>query len=315
MATSAADPEDLGTYVTDATAARTTLSTSAAGVRAYYNEVVSRFGAQYSLSHPDLWAKLDTHLSDAEGRDRFVGAVKDAFVAADEGSAGTAAGTVTVDDGRIAARLTAAGVGPLSTTSLTVDAPELLARAPDSGFAADPVCTANGNLVEQELDLPLPGRAAPAGWRRTYNSRAHDRCGAHGRGWSSWADTMLDVGDEQVEWRNPDGAWSLVARPVADRPTELPLLGATLHADGAGFRFTRGRAETWWYDEAGCPVRVRVGPSELLLAWSGGRLVRLSYPRSGRFVELVWDDAAGLITTVRASDGRQVRYVYDEHAA
>ncbi|MCK9923648.1 hypothetical protein MXD61_17530 [Frankia sp. AgPm24] len=65
MATSSADPDDLGTYVTDATAARTTLSTAAAGVRAYYHEVVARFGAQYSLSHPDLWAKLDTHLADA----------------------------------------------------------------------------------------------------------------------------------------------------------------------------------------------------------------------------------------------------------
>ncbi|WP_206778900.1 hypothetical protein, partial [Frankia sp. CpI1-P] len=90
MATSSADPEDLGTYVTDATAARTTLAAAASGVRAYYDDVVARFGAQYSLSHPDLWAKLGSHLSDAEERDRFVATVKDAFVAADSGSAGTA---------------------------------------------------------------------------------------------------------------------------------------------------------------------------------------------------------------------------------
>jgi len=314
VATSSADPEDLGTYVTDATAARTTLSTAAAGVQAYYNEVVPRFGSQYSLSHPDLWAKLSTHLSDAEERDRFVGTVKDAFLAADRGSAGTAAGTVTVDDSRIAARLTAAGIGPLASASLTVDDPELLARAPDSGFANDPVCTANGNFVEQELDLPLPSRAAPAGWRRTYNSRAHGRLGAHGRGWSSWADTALDLGDAQVEWRGPDGARSLLVRPTADQPTDLPLLGATLHADGAGFRFTRGPAETWWYDAAGQPVRVRGDRSELHLTWSGARLVRLSYPRSDRFLELTWDETADLITAVRASDGRQVRYTYDEHA-
>ncbi|MCK9896447.1 DUF6531 domain-containing protein [Frankia sp. AgB32] len=314
MATSSADPEDLGTYVTDATAARTTLAAAAAGVRGYYDDVVSRFGAQYSLSHPDLWAKLSSHLSDAEQRDRFVGTVRDAFVAADRGSVGTAAGTVTVDDSRIAAGLAAAGIGALATTSLTVDAPELLARAPDSGFAADPVCTANGNLVEQELDLPLPGRVAPAGWRRTYNSRAHDRLGAHGRGWSSWADTALDIGDGQVEWRAPDGARSLVARPGVDQPTPMPLLGAVLHADGAGFRFTRGPGETWWYDEAGQPVRVRVDRTELRLAWSGGLLTRLSHPRSGRYVELVWDDERPLVTAVRASDGREVRYVYDTYA-
>ncbi|MCK9923673.1 DUF6531 domain-containing protein [Frankia sp. AgPm24] len=314
MATSSADPEDLGTYVTDATAARMTLSTAAAGVRSYYDDVVARFGAQYSLSHPDLWVKLSAHLTDAEQRDRFVGTVKDAFVAADRGSAGTAAGTVTVEDSRIAAGLAAAGIGTLPTTTLTVDDPVLHGHPPDSGFAADPVCTANGNLVEQELDLPLPGRAAPAGWRRTYNSRAHDRIGAHGRGWSSWADTALDVGDEQVEWRAPDGARSVLVRPGVGRPTELPLLGATLHADGAGFRFTRGPGETWWYDEAGQPVRVRVDRAELLLAWSDGRLKRLSHPRSGRSLELVWDDERALVAAVRASDGRQVRYAYDTHA-
>ncbi|MCK9878809.1 DUF6531 domain-containing protein [Frankia sp. Ag45/Mut15] len=314
MATSSADPEDLGTYVTDATAARTTLSTAAAGVRAYYDEVVARFGARYSLEHPDLWAKLSTHLADAEQRDLFVGTVKDAFVAADRGSAGTAAGTVTVEDSRIAAGLAAAGAGSLPTTSLTVDAPHLLAHTPDSGFAADPVCTANGNLVEQELDLPLPGRAAPASWRRTYNSRAHDRPGAHGRGWSSWADAVLDVGETQIEWHDPEGVRAVVARPGADRPAELPLPGSVLYADGAGFRLTRGPGETWWYDAAGRPVRVRVDRSELLLTWSDSRLRRLSYPRSGRFLELDWDETRGLITMVRASDGRQVRYGYDEHA-
>ncbi|MCK9923649.1 hypothetical protein MXD61_17535 [Frankia sp. AgPm24] len=49
--------------------------------------------------------------------------MKDAFVPADRGSAGTVAGTVTVDDSRIAAGLAAAGIGSLPTASLTVDAP------------------------------------------------------------------------------------------------------------------------------------------------------------------------------------------------
>ncbi|KJE24240.1 RHS repeat-associated core domain [Frankia torreyi] len=311
MATSSADPEDLGTYVTDATAARTTLATAATGVRAYYDDVVTRFGAQYSLSHPDLWAKLSSHLSNAEERDRFVGTVKDAFVAADGGSPG---GMVTVADSQIASGLRAAGIGALPTVTLTVDDPVLLGRPPDSGFAVDPVCTANGNFVEQELDLPLPGRAGVAGWRRTYNSRGHDRVGAHGPGWCSWADTALELSAELVGWRGPDGAELLVERPSAGRPTAMPRLGAMLHADGSGFRFERGPAETWWYDEAGRPVRVRTGPSEITLEWAGSRLVQLRHPRSDRSVLLEWNHTGTLITTARASDGRAVSYCYDDDA-
>ena len=314
MATSSANPDDLGTFVTDAGKARTELSTAAAGVRGYYNDVVSRFSAQYSLSNPDLWIKLDAHLSDADTRDRFVGTVRDSFVAADNGSAGGAAGTVTVEDSRIASGLKAAGITSLPTATLTVDAPDLHARPPDSGFVADPVCTANGNYVEQELDLPLPGRAAPAGWRRTYNSRGHSRLGSLGPGWCSWADTALNLSSQLIEWRGPDGAESIIERPSAERPTLMPLLGAVLHADGSTFRFERGPAETWWYDDAGRPIRVRVDQSEITLEWAEGRLARVHHPRSRRSVLLEWNAAGTLITAVRASDGRTVSYTYDDDA-
>ena len=69
-----------------------------------------------------------------------MGTVRDAFAAADSGSSG---GVVTVADSRIASGLTAAGIGALPTTTLTVDDPVLLGRPPDSGFAVDPVCTAS----------------------------------------------------------------------------------------------------------------------------------------------------------------------------
>ncbi|MCK9894827.1 DUF6531 domain-containing protein [Frankia sp. AgB32] len=315
--------------MTDAHAAREDLFLQALGVRAYYDDVVARLGPQYGLSHPDLWVKLGEHLSDAGAREDFVGAVRDAFVAADRGSR---AGQVTVSDNRIAWYLERAGITALPAETLTVDAPDKWGRAPDSGFVNDPVCTANGNFVTQECDLPLPGRAAVAGWQRTYNSRAAGRPGALGRGWSCWADTVLDLGDdlagpvgmapaagrvgmsgpaEVLGWRGLDGAESLVAWPRADASTAMPRLGGMLHLDGDGFRFTRGQDESWWYDGSGRPVRVRSGPSEIVLTWADGRLERVGYPRSGRFLQVGWDDAGELITAVQASDGRVVRYSYD----
>jgi hypothetical protein len=107
-----------------------------------------------------------------------------------------------------------------------------------------------------------------------------------------------------VGWRGPDGAEPLVERPSAGRPTVMPRLGAVLHTDGSGFRFERGPAETWWYDETGRPVRVRAGPAEFTLEWAGARLVRLRRARSDRSVLLEWNDTGTLITAVRASDGR-----------
>jgi hypothetical protein len=83
MATSSADPDDLGTFVTDAGKARSELSTAVIGVRFFYDQVVPHFGSQYGLSHPDLWVQVDNHLRDTDLRDRFVGTVRDAFVAAD----------------------------------------------------------------------------------------------------------------------------------------------------------------------------------------------------------------------------------------
>ncbi|MCK9894822.1 DUF6531 domain-containing protein [Frankia sp. AgB32] len=359
MATSAADPDDLQTFVTDAATARTELSSAVSSVQGLYDSVLSGIGSQYTLSHPDLWAKLSTHLTDAQERERFVDSVRGAFVAADSDSPGTAAGIVTISDTMIAAALIKAGVGALPSTELTVDAPELRGRPLDSGFAEDPVCTANGNLVESELDLPMPGRAAGLGWQRTYNSRALADRGALGLGWSCWADAALDLTADVVRWRSPDGAECLVRRPTAGHPSPMPLLGAILYAVAAapsglaegspngiapaaepesesdqptapargptayaaaagGFRFVRdaGQAseESWWYDPAGRPVRIESGPRACVLDWENERLVRMSELRSGRYLTLDWDTSRELIVGVRTSDGRSVRYRYDDTA-
>ncbi|MCK9875497.1 DUF6531 domain-containing protein [Frankia sp. Ag45/Mut15] len=363
MTTSAADPDDLQTFVTDAAAARTELSGAASSVQSLYDSVLSGIGSQYTLSHPDLWAKLSTHLTDAQERERFVDSVRGAFVAADRGSSGTAAGIVTTSDTTIAAALIKAGVGALPATELTVDAPEIRGRPLDSGFAEDPVCTANGNLVESELDLPMPGRAAVLGWQRTYNSRALADRGALGLGWSCWADAALDLTADVVRWRSPDGAQSVVRRPTAGHPSPMPLLGAILHtvaaapsglaggssngiapaaepelepeaepgqptaptrgptayaAAAGGFRFVRdaGQAseESWWYDPAGRPVRIESGPRACVLDWENKRLVRMSEPRSGRYLTLDWDTSRELVVGVRTSDGRSVHYRYDDAA-
>jgi RHS repeat-associated protein len=344
MATSSADPDDLKTFVDQASPARTTLASEMAGVRATYNNVTPRC-ADYQLNHPGLWTSFDVHLGDEERRESFVSGVRDAFVAADRGGV-NGSGPVTVDDEAIRAQLRQRGVEQLPTAVVTVDAPEILGRPPDSGYANDPVCTANGNFVEAEWDLPMPGRAALVSWQRTYNSRAHGSRLGMGRGWACWADTALVLTPDSVRWRGLDGASSTVARPAVGERVRIPFLDVEVTAAEDGFRVDRdgGAArggQSWWYDAVGRPVRVAADGSEATLVWDGTRLVRLVHPRSGRWVAVEWaippsctegteegakegageasgegsgegvDERMVRITAVRCSDGREVRYDYD----
>ena len=73
-----------------------------------------------------------------------------------------------------------------------------------AGYAADPVNTALGNLVEVETDLPFGGLLAGLTFARTYNSRS-DRVRAFRPGWSSWASTRLVEGTWTAEFEGPDG--------------------------------------------------------------------------------------------------------------
>ena len=304
MSTSSADPAALQTYVTQAEQALRDLSTKVGHVQ----QVAAAFrsGGALQLDDGGASAALTSYLTNAQELDRAVAVVRQAFLHADGGP-----GTRTLSDAAIAAHLRAAGAGIPSGPPVSVADPAILGQPVDSGVADDPVNTANGNFVEVETDLDQPGRAIAVAWIRTYGSRRHDVAGALGRGWACWADSRLEPVLDSLHWHLPDGAVRVLPAPAGDDPLELADGSGTVTAtaDGTTIRLWRTR-ERWDFDLAGRPVRVASGPAEAVLTWADGRLVRLTHPRSGRWVELVWNGER--LGTVTSSDGRSVQYRYDD---
>ena len=144
-----------------------------------------------------------------------------------------------------------------------------------------------------------------------------------GRGW--------DRADGESLWLTAVGASvapAAAAAPSADAaPGEAPPAAAaqaesapsagTASSDQSGqsaaYEITDSSGGSWLFDGVGRPLAVRRGPGTgVRLTWAGARLTRLSHER-GRWLELVWDETAGRVVRVGASDGRAVSYDYDAH--
>lgn len=303
MSTSAADPADLQTFVTAASAALKDLLTAQRRVVAL--ERAFRSLPQVGLSDGGTGSAVQTYFYDAKELDRSVAAIRRAFLAAD-----AEPGTHSLSDTTIGAALTAAGVGIPVGPPVTVDTSAIHGAAIDSGVSDDPVNTASGNFFEEEQDLVMPGRASAVGWRRTYSSRRKE-AGALGRGWACWADSGLVLVHDVLHWTRPDGRTCTLPVPEAPTTATVPGDEGALVVDDHGYRLTVGEpAEQWRFDPAGHPVHVRGDRTEAVLAWEDDRLVRLEHPRSGRSVSIAWS-GDGRISTVTTSDGRAVRYAYD----
>ncbi len=258
--------------------------------------------------------------------------------------AGTDEGLSTVADSALGAALEAAGVA-LTRDGLTIEPAQVQGMPLTSGFSDDPVNVATGGFVEVEEDLAFTGGAASLGWSRCYNStdRGDDApeaaagasaaggASAFGPGWSSWCEARLSFGQEgEARWRHEDGRLSIFPRlgrgwDRADGESLwLTAVGAstapsagTASSDqsdqSAAYEITDSSGGSWLFDGVGRPLAVRRGPGTgVRLTWAGARLTRLSHER-GRWLELVWDETAGRVVRVGASDGRAVSYDYDAH--
>ena len=107
----------------------------------------------------------------------WVNTVAEAFERAGSQAAG---GMVTLSDAALAASLRAAGVS-VSRYDIPPMSPRLFGFKPTTGYADDPVNTATGNFLENEVDLSFPGGAASLALTRTYNS-FDPEAGAFGTG-------------------------------------------------------------------------------------------------------------------------------------
>ncbi|MGY6500711.1 MAG: DUF6531 domain-containing protein [Acidimicrobiales bacterium] len=186
---------------------------------------------------------------------------------------------------------------------------------PHSGYVDDPVCTATGHFLEDEVDLVVPARLGPLSWPRRYSSRLLDT-GAHGRGWWTWADARVAVDDTTLSLVTHDGRHVTF---VTDQPGEwVHTTGADVSArvvaDGVEVRWgvrSPDGPQLWAFDPAGrirSTVDDRTGRVEF--DHVDGRLATVRH-EGGRSIELVWDTATGRIDALRCNDGREVTYRYD----
>ncbi|MDR0416747.1 MAG: DUF6531 domain-containing protein, partial [Propionibacteriaceae bacterium] len=255
------------------------------------------------VSADGVWGGFDAYLT-ANGQDADWA---DTLAAAFERAGGS--GPVSLPDVALTAALQAAGAA-VTRGPLEIDPPTGFGGLETTGYADDPVNTATGNLVEPERDLVFAGGCAGLGFTRTYNS-LNRSVGAFGLGWSSPAESRLDLADDQARWTRADGRVVVFPRlgPGWDRSAGASWWLAA-GPDGAGWVASDNAGGRWGFTAAGRPAwSSRGAGTRVEASWDdAGRLTGLAHER-GRALTVEW--AGDRVAAVVADDGRRVAYSYD----
>ncbi|MBB1499921.1 type IV secretion protein Rhs [Propioniciclava sp. MC1683] len=298
--TSSARPAKLRTFATNTRNADSEL----AGKPGELTTQTSTFASACS------WATLDasgvitafsTWLTANEEDARWADIVAGAFEAAGGD------GQITISNSVITAALSAAGVSQ-SRTDIQVDPPTAYGSPPTTGYSNDPVNTASGNFLENEVDLAFTGPAASLVWTRTYNS-LNGETGSFGPGWSSWPEAGLAFTDDAARLTLPDGRVVVFPRE-GDGWARATGENLWLDRTGAGFAVSTSTGLRFELDAAGSLAAVDGGPGSRLdlLRDATGTLIRIEHEFS-RAIDVRWAD--GRVVGLEASDGRVVAFTYE----
>lgn len=240
--------------------------------------------------------------------------VADAFEAA--GGEGSVA---TVSNASLFAALKNAGVNA-SRTDLKIPAAQVKGGETTTGYASDPINTANGNFIEPELDLAFVGAAQALRIERMYNSISETN-GSFGPGWDSVLDVRLVLNSEGATCVMSDGrelffpregdGWAranaasywLTKHTIND--SELLIVSTN---EGAQWGFNN--AGHWLYSTQGEGTRVDVQRDE------NARVSRLVH-EFGRWISVqrvASEDPKApeqRIAKLASSDGRTASYEYN----
>lgn len=308
--TTSAKPEDLRTFASSTEGGDDAFSGSAGRLEGKCSEFATSCSwATLDASGPIAglreWLRLN-------GEDAtWARTVADAFA-----QAGGEGEVSTLSNSTIEAALAAAGVS-VNRTNIEVDPPTAYGSPPTTGYSDDPINTATGNFIENEIDLGFPGAASALGLTRTYNS-LNRSVGAFGLGWSSWTEAGLSISDEAARLRLSDGREIVFPRfgdgwDRADGENLWLTRRAVQNGERPGFVVTGSTGLRWELASDGRLLQTSTGPGTgVTYDYDGdGRLVSMTH-EFGRAIELLWD-ASGRLTGAVASDGRRVDYRYDEH--
>lgn len=304
--TSSASPGNLEVFVTKAGAATDDLDRQISGasglINAFYDAPCdAEFRPAGSSAAFSQAGKL---VNDNRIDEKWIGGIRQAFLTAD---------STTLSDSSIGAMLAKAGVDTTAPAKLTADEPVYNGVTFYSGWSDDPVSTGMGHFLEEEADLAMPTVVRTLRWPRIYSSRFVAKQ-ATGRGWYTWADVRLEADSDAMTLYSLDGQVVVFVRGVQGWQTE-PSAGCDLSDVRGGYRLrwrwsSRHPGVVWTFSVDGKLLEINDPEGGVTsTAHDGNQLVALAH-EGGRRLEVRW--TAGLVSEVVASDGRRVRYFYDE---
>lgn len=196
--TSSARPANLRSFAANYDGADSELDTILAGLRSA-DEAFQAGCGWGSLSTASVWSGFASYIAANREDARWATVIAAAFE-----SAGGDSGLSTLSNTTLSMVLASTGLSE-SRQSVTIVPAQMQGIAPSSGFVDDPVNAATGNFIEPETDVAFFGGAVGLAWRRMYNSMSMV-VGAFGIGWSSAADSHVEVGEDgEARWWMPDG--------------------------------------------------------------------------------------------------------------
>lgn len=197
-----------------------------------------------------------------------------------------------------------------SRQDLQIEPPQAFGAMPTSGYADDPVNVGTGNFVEPEVDLAFAGGCASLAFTRMYNS-LDSGAGLFGAGWSSILEQTVEFTDTGASWHMSDGRRVVFPRFSEDGTAAAIGENYWLASEdaqllvrdnqGAWHRFSL--AGQWLGSGSGAGTAIEV------LRDHTGLVTELRHER-GRSIQVCYRDQQ--VAGLRASDGRQVSYSYDD---
>ncbi|SDS63367.1 polymorphic toxin-type HINT domain-containing protein [Microlunatus soli] len=310
--TTSARPSDLRTFATNTSGGDDSFNGTVSGL----NTQVTNFSTSCSWATLDASGPIDAlkewlRLNGEDGK--WATTVADAFK-----RAGGEGNISYLNNSTIAQTLKNKGIA-VSRSDIKVDPPTAYGSPPTTGYSDDPINTATGNFIENEVDLGFTGSASVLSLARTYNSLS-DATGGFGRGWNSWSEARLTLTDEAARLRLFDGREIVFPRLGEgwDRATGQNMwLSREPSGNGQqpGLIVTNSDGLRWIFTADGRLLSTDNGPGTTIDFGydDAGRLATMRH-EFGRSIRLDWDDRSGLIAGAESSDGRRVSYSYDDSA-
>lgn len=302
MTVTSANLDDLQTFIDGSTnrSGRVESSYSTANTKASAVFGACTFRRPNTPSLDSLRELLDTWRENK----RFVATIRRELVDADQYDAD---GNPIVANTAIDAALQARGLDD-APDLVDVEAIEMYGTPPYSGWVDDPISLANGNFLLRDGDLTIPGTAAGLSVVRVYNSRDPHH-GAFGAGWSSVLDVALQIEEQRVTFRGPDGGGTVFGRLADGSWTRDHRRKRTLHQIERGWEVREGHERSWTFDTAGACTGFTAGAAVASIERTATE-VRVADGTTGRWAAYRFDGDRP--AEVLLSDGRAAAYEWDD---